>query len=655
MGSLSRRGAAALAASIFAVSSGCGGGGSSGQDGGGQLGFRLLWQQRSGASAAARSGSARSDAAGPSDGGSAAGFAETIPPSVSAIRFIVTPTDDPAMACCVAILRGSAAFEERSLVIGGLTGEITLDVSGYPDQAPPPSDGIPRTCSTTTPPVEGVVACSGPDYLTPSYGADPVTVTVVPANVTDAGDINLYSRPFLIGLEPPPGGSVQGTRPLLYLSVVDATQPVDQGIDVSVDVPSSSNPVAVAQEQLTACNDRVIGQECSAEGALDVAGFALTGRPDSPLDLGSDWVHVLAHNNGEPPRMLDTSYEIFVTEVGTTTTTVTSTSTSTTSTSTTTTTVLDMDCSAVFRLDDEVGVESLQWDTNYANAPGKFAGSAGEVECSPLEGAGDAANFWSANDKDSKKILTVAMTGIEGFMGPVDIFECRFLASEMPAPSDFAITVVDAAHPGGTTIDPLPAVTVKVSCGGSSTTTTTQGQTTTTQGPTTTTQGPVTTTTLPSAGSFYVAFSLTNAVKFGALGLDVGYQNAPGEFTGTAEAVTCYVGACKLSANDGTPCNDDAECLDDGSGSQFCNGYIPASASALAAFNDKDAQRILSLAWASAKGVQGPRNPLVTCRFDAQSTPEPANFPVTITDAKSPTGVPLDPGPTISVTVTAIP
>jgi len=304
----------------------------------------------------------------------------------------------------------------------------------------------------------------------------------------------------------------------------------------------------------------------------------------------------------------------------------------------------------VFRVNDEVSVGALQWDTDYASAPGQFPGTADGVDCAALPGAGDAGDFWSANDKDLAKVLTIAMTGVDGFVGPVDIFECRFKASVVPVPADFDVTVVDASHPDGTKILPLPPVTVKITCQGPTTTTTTQGPITTT------TQSPVTTTTEVAPGSFYVAFSLTNSVKFGALGLDIGYQNAPGEFTGAAEAVTCYVGACKLSANDGTPCNDDSECLDDGSGSQFCNGYIPASASALGAFNDKDAQSILSLAWASAKGVQGPRNPLVTCRFDATSLPVlPENFPVTITDAKSPTGDVLDPAPTISVTVTPIP
>jgi len=426
-----------------------GGGGSSGQESG-QLAFRLVWQQRDESSAAASRASARETVTASSTEGSAAGFAGSIPPSVSAIRFIITPSDAPGDACCVAVLRGSNAFEQRSIVIDGLlAGDITLDVSGYPEKRAP-DDGIARTCSTT-PSDPGIVGCSGAGDLWPSYGSDPVGLSVLPGQVSDAGNISLYSLPFLIDLEPPPGGNTESTTPLLRLSVVDAAASVDPGLEVSID--QDSGKIAVNADQMTPCNDRVAEQECSPGGALDVTGFAFAGHPVSALDAGAATVRVLASNQAEPPRSLDATYDISVGS-GTTTTSSTSSTIGTTSTTlgTTSTTIAGQTCAVRFALlTQEVAVTGLLFNVDYANAAGSFSGSGSEVACRSLVTQDTALAAF--NDEDAQQTLSVAMVVAPASFVAGDLVECDFVASQIPEPADFAVTVVEAVGPDNQPLD----------------------------------------------------------------------------------------------------------------------------------------------------------------------------------------------------------
>lgn len=294
------------------------------------------------------------------------------------------------------------------------------------------------------------------------------------------------------------------------------------------------------------------------------------------------------------------------TSSSTTSTTESSTTTSstiTTTTSTTSTTIpLRWDCNLVFRLNDDSSVGALQWDTAYDSAPGQFVGSAGDVDCAALPGAGDV--IFSANDKEGQKVLTIGMTGVEGFTGPVDIAQCRFKASTVPVAEDYDITVVDASDPEGTPIFPLPPVTLhSIQCTNTDTTTTTAEPVTTTteQQVTTTTTGNTTTTEPTTAGKYLVTFSLDNAVTYGALQLTIGYGSAPGEFTGTGATVVCS----KISA------------------------------AGNAAFNDNEVANTLGLGWISLDGSTGPLT-LTVCEFDATETPVPGDFTVTIEDAVDP-------------------
>ena len=286
------------------------------------------------------------------------------------------------------------------------------------------------------------------------------------------------------------------------------------------------------------------------------------------------------------------------TSSSTTTTIQSSTTTSTTITTTTTSTTipLNLDCTLVFRLNDGSTVGALQWDTDYNNAPGQFVGSAGNVECSALPGAGDV--IFVPNDKENLKVLTIGMTGTTPFTGPANIAECRFKASVAPETGNYSITVVDAADGEGTPISPLPPVIISsINCSGPTTTTTTEQVTTTTD---------TTTTTVAAGGKYIVTFSQTNATTYGALQLEVNYSGAPGGFTGTGSTVVCT----KLSA----------------AGS--------------AAYNDNEGTKKLGLGWISADGSTGPQT-LAVCDFDATATPVVANFPVTIKDVADINGEPV--------------
>jgi len=284
----------------------------------------------------------------------------------------------------------------------------------------------------------------------------------------------------------------------------------------------------------------------------------------------------------------------------TTSTTESSTTTSstvTTSTSTTSTTIpRRLDCMVTFRLNNDASVGALQWDTAYDSAPGAFVGTGGDVDCAALPEAGDV--IFSANDKESQKVLTIGMTGVEGFTGPINIAQCRFKASVEPQASDYAITVVDASNPEGTPIVPLPPVVISnISCTGPTTTTTVPQTTTTTEVVVTTTTN-TTTTTGQGPSLFAVTFSQTNNTTYGALQLGVDYSQAGGDFVGSGATVAC----------------------------------TKIAAAGSSAYNDNDAQKKLGLGWISLDGSTGPQT-LTVCDFQAASAPAPGDFQVTIEDA----------------------
>jgi hypothetical protein len=332
----------------------------------------------------------------------------------------------------------------------------------------------------------------------------------------------------------------------------------------------------------------------------------------------------------------------------TSSTTVTDTSTTTSSTSTTnptTTTIPTVDefnCILRFTLDDDVTIGSLQWDTDYSNAPGFLLGLGGQVECTELVDDTLAA----FNDCDTnacpefatkEEVLDSGIISLDGFTGPRVVSECTFRASVTPVPSDFTITVIEASQPDLTPIVPLPDISVAVvECEGT-------GDTTTTLGPVTTTEEPVTTTTAgETGGPFTITFNLTSATaNVGALQWSTDYSGAPGSITGKGSVSSCTneVDDTLFAENDKdlvcTNDNDDVCTLD-----ADCEGGTCTVA-----------LKELTLGIVSIDGFAAPA-PLVICQFDADSgqTPTPEDFVVTIEDSTDPEGTAIT--AVIGVTVT---
>lgn len=301
-------------------------------------------------------------------------------------------------------------------------------------------------------------------------------------------------------------------------------------------------------------------------------------------------------------------------ETTTTSTTTTTSDGGVTSTTTTTLPVIIQNCTLTFRMTTAVTVGSMQWETDYSDAPGRMRGLGSAVRCNSLV-AGALSSF---SDNDNAEVLTAGLVSLAGATGPLDLAECKFDATGTPVLSDFDITVVQARDPDVNPIEPLPAVILKsldcitatttTSIIGGSTTTLDGGTTTTIDGGPTTTLDGGTTTTLPgNTGTFNVTFRLNSAaVPIGALQFSVNYAAAPGDFEGTAGDVTCSEGIVE----------------------------------ALFAPNDKDAVRTLTLGIIALDAFSAPVN-VATCKFIATTeadVPVASDFIVTIDDATDANG-----------------
>jgi len=312
----------------------------------------------------------------------------------------------------------------------------------------------------------------------------------------------------------------------------------------------------------------------------------------------------------------------------TSSTTTSSTTTSSTTTSSTTTTTVpgnQIPCVITFGVTSNETIASLQYDTDYSGASGNFDGTGGSVSCTSSV-AGAIAAF---NDNDGTKVLGTGLVALAGFTGPLDVATCNYTTSNPAlAAGDFGITVTDASDTNFLPLSPTVAVT-NVSCSLPETTTTTAGPSTTTTIPsttttiasTTTTIGGTTTTTTGGGALLYdIVFQLDDAVTLGALGFDVDYSGAPGDFVGSGG--------------------------DPGAGGTLqCTSNV---AGALASFNDDDAGKV-SAAFIALAGFTGPTN-VATCVFQSTGpVPVAGDFAVAVTDASDTSLLPVTPTPTVSV------
>lgn len=135
------------------------------------------------------------------------------------------------------------------------------------------------------------------------------------------------------------------------------------------------------------------------------------------------------------------------------------TTTTTTTTTTTSSTMGAPSCPVVFLLPDAIDIATIQWDIDYATAPGEFVGSDGEVACEP----GRVDLIAAFNDKDEQRELTTGLISFGGFTGPQELSRCTFTPTQILLDSDFIVFNVNASDPSFGTIDPPPLIVVDTS------------------------------------------------------------------------------------------------------------------------------------------------------------------------------------------------
>lgn len=179
-------------------------------------------------------------------------------------------------------------------------------------------------------------------------------------------------------------------------------------------------------------------------------------------------------------------------------------STTTSTTLTTTTTIPNgLSCPIDFRVTTSASLGSLQYDVDYAAADGYFAGSASNVDCTPLVGS-----LTGINDCDTPtgcstrpfRTLRAALVSTTPIATPASVTRCTFKTTgSTPTADDFDITVTDASEPD---LDPVTVTMVAQvgACMPDDVTTTTQPGATTTS-TTTTTAGVPTSTTVSTSSS----------------------------------------------------------------------------------------------------------------------------------------------------------
>lgn len=432
--------ARALAAvAVTAISAGCGGGGDSGAvTSGGDLAFRVAWEQPVGA---ASSQLAAAD-------GAAAAFDTPIPPSVSAIRFTLRP-EAPASPCCIVVRRGSQAFEDRRLLLANVSpGLGSLEVFGFPTTFAP-ANGVTAVCPTR-PPGQGE-ACSGNPNTLPSFGSEEIPVDVVPG-FQNIVNVDVHSLPFLLDLDPEDGGTADSSTPTVSFAVVDANHPVDDELNIRI----RNEPVTVQADILSSTECRDGGgptfPDCSEDGELEVQGLLVTSVSPQVIPEGLAELRIRASNLAPTPRDMESNTTFNVPPGPTTTTTTntfeTTTSSSTTTTIDTTTTTLGIPASFCvrFSVTNAVDLVGISYDVDYGNSDGEFPGSGEDVSCFNLLETNPNSTLASFND-DDQGTLTTAIVSAETFSGPTPLAQCEFLQVPPLNLANVVIQVTEATAP----------------------------------------------------------------------------------------------------------------------------------------------------------------------------------------------------------------
>lgn len=473
----------------MAGASACGGGGDTGGQAG-QLAFRVRWEQPSLLAGLLAGQGAAVDS-------TANVFATPIPPAVNAIRFTYAPeNDDDYPACCIAIVRGSDAFENRRLSLADVPeGPGTLGVTGFATDFAP-ADGPTRLCPTR--PAGQGVACDATRRATASYRSDALLLDVAAGEVNEA-DVEVYSVPFLVSADPAEGETASDDHTPVEVVVGDAANSVDPNVRIDLSRGALDFDVDIVAAEPCDDGSAVPGDRCSVGGVLAVTGVVVSARSATPITEGPVDVRVRADNDATPPRSLDFEYGILapfseptttlgstttttVTTTSTTDTTVTSefpttsttivpdtsttttttlpptTTTSTTSTTTTTSTTSTTTTSTTsttttteeplvpfcvnFGVVETIDLLGVAFRVDYSTASLQLMANDTPLEC--FSTLGGVVEAYQADDAIG--LLEAAVAVSEPFSAPAEVVTCigGALASNLPMPQDFAIEVTEA-------------------------------------------------------------------------------------------------------------------------------------------------------------------------------------------------------------------
>lgn len=400
----------ALAAAF--VAAGCGGGGDSGAGPtGASLAFTVNWEQRS--SSGGLGEIAASSAAEP------LAFDTPIPNAVNAIRFVMRPESGPA--CCVAVLRGSEAFEERRIQLANVSpGLGSLEVHGYPTDFAP-SGGVATTCPTRE---NAGTPCSGQRTL-PSFGSDEIPVDVIPGETTVV-DVDVHSLPFLLNLDPDDGETADANPPEIRFSVVDANHDIDrEELEVEIDRLATSIDAEIVDLEDCRDDDAEL-PDCSDGGALDVAGLHVTAVSPQVLPAGLADLAIRATNTAPTPRDMVSETTFVIPDGATTTTTFETSTTTSTIESTTTTLGIPVDFCVRFVVTNAVDLVGISYEASYGASGGEFDGTGDDVECFTLLETNPNSTLASFNDNEGTSVLSTAIISAETFSGPIPVAQCFF-------------------------------------------------------------------------------------------------------------------------------------------------------------------------------------------------------------------------------------
>jgi hypothetical protein len=242
------------------------GGGSAGSESGG-LAFRAVWEPPP-----APQGQEGCGTPGPTP--TPGGFGIPIPNAVKLIQIVVRSAE--GTDCCI---RLDADEDRRSVALLDVpAGAATVTITGFPDEAYAAALSVPACQLDPSAPNPPSRACDGgrQGQPNPSFQSDEHNVTILSAGSTNAGEIQIYSLPFVVfgncptaELVPPPN-RVTSTASVA-VTVADARGDIDCGTVRALFVQGGRE--IGTNLQPFPCSDRTPGiQPCSCPPLLDVAG-----------------------------------------------------------------------------------------------------------------------------------------------------------------------------------------------------------------------------------------------------------------------------------------------------------------------------------------------------------------------------------------------